>query len=112
MKKEPKLYRVSITSEVFVVANCKQDAEDYALRESDVVNDAMDNALTVASLVTAKSLSGVGENCLPWVDDDLEDGEVDRDRTVKAWAELNDASTAQAKREREFNAKQATIPGT
>ena len=115
MKKEPKLYRVSITSEVFVVANCKQDAEQYALRESDVVNDAMEHADATASVVTVKSLSRDEEVSLPWVDpwvdDDLEDGEVDRDRTVKAWAELNAAATDQAKREREFHAKQLNIPG-
>lgn len=108
---EPKLYRVRIEADVYVVSTSEHDAEQYALRERDVVDDAMEHALTVASLVTVKSLSGVEENCLPWVDDDLEDGEVDRDRTVKAWAELNDAATAQAKREREFNAKQLDIPG-
>lgn len=109
---EPKLYRVRIEADVYVVAASESDARDYALRESDVVNDAMDNADATASVVTAKSLSGEEENCLPWVDDYLEDGEVDLDRTVKAWAELNDAATAQAKREREFNAKQLNIPGT
>jgi len=109
---EPKLYRVRIEADVYVVAASEHDAEEYALLESDVVDDAMENALTVASLVTAKSLSGVEENSLPWVDDDLEDGEVDRDRTVKAWAELNDAAVERARREREFNAKQLTIPGT
>lgn len=109
---EPKLYRVRIEADVYVVAASERDAEDYALRESDVVNDAMEQADATASVVTVKSLSGAEENCLPWVDDDLEDGEVDRDRTVKAWAELNDASTVQAKRERELNAKQLNIPGT
>ena len=109
---EPKLYRVRIEADVYVVAASERDARDYALRESDVVNDAMDNADATASVVTAKSLSRDEEVSLPWVDDDLEDGEVDRDRTVKAWAELNDAATAQAKREREFNAKQLNIPGT
>jgi hypothetical protein len=72
----------------------------------------MKNGLAVATVAGVKGLSEDEKNCLPWVDDDLEDGEVDRDRTVKAWAELNDASTAQAKREREFNAKQLNIPGT
>lgn len=108
---EPKLYRVRIEADVYVVAASERDAEDYALRESDVVMDAMEHADATASVVTVKSLSGAEENCLPWVDDDLE-GDVDRNRTVKAWAELNDAATAQAKREREFNAKQLTIPGT
>ena len=109
---EPKLYRVRIEAEVYVVAASEHDAEDYALRDYDVTLDAMEHAEATASVVTVKSLSRDEEVSLPWVDDDLEDGEVDRDRTVKAWAELNDASTAQAKREREFITKQLNIPGT
>ena len=107
-----KLYRVRITSEVFVVAESREDAEDFVLRDQDVVNDAMDNADATASVVTAKSLSRDEEVSLPWVDDDLEDDEVDRDRTVGAWAELNDEAAARAKREAEFNAKQLKLPGT
>ena len=109
---EPKLYRVRIEADVYVVAASEHDAEDYALRDYDVVNDAMEHADATASVVTAKSLSGAEENCLPWVDDDLDDDEVDRDRTVGAWAELNDEAAARAKCEAGFNAKQLNIPGT
>lgn len=108
---EPKLYRVRIEADVYVVAASEHDAEQYVLRERDVVDDAMDNALTVASLVTVKGLSRDEETSLPWVDDDLEE-DVDRGRTVRDWAAMNDAAVERAKREREFNARQLTIPGT
>jgi hypothetical protein len=108
---EPKLYRVRIEADVYVVAASEHDAEEYALRERDVVDDAMDNALAVASLVTVKGLNRNEEMSLPWVDDDL-DGDVDRDRTVRDWAAMNDAAVERALREREFNARQLTLSGT
>lgn len=106
-----KLYRVHITSDVYIVANSERDAEEYALRDYDVTIDAMDNALAVASVVTTKGLSRDEEVSLPWVHDDLE-GEEYRDRTVKEWAKLNDEAVERARREAEFNAKQLTLPGT
>lgn len=106
-----KLYRVHITSDVYVVANSERDAEEYALRDYDVTIDAMDNALAVASVVTTKGLSRDEEVSLPWVHDDLE-GDEYRDRTVGAWAKLNDEAVERARREAEFNAKQLTLPGT
>jgi hypothetical protein len=106
-----KLYRVHITSDVYVVAESERDAEEYALQEPDVADDAMETAMAVASVVTVKGLSRDEETSLPWVHDDLE-GDEYRDRTVKAWAELNDEATEKAKREAEFNAKQLKLPGT
>jgi len=105
-----KLYRVHITSDVYIVANSERDAEEYAFRDYDVATDAMDNALAVASMVTVKGLSRDEEVSL-WVHDDLE-GEEYRDRTVKEWAKLNDEAVERARREAEFNAKQLTLPGT
>lgn len=107
---EPRLYRVRIEADVYVVSTSEHDAEEYALRERDVVDDAMDNALAVASLVTVKGLSRDEGMSLPWVDDEL-DGDVDL-RTVKEWAAMNDEAVERARREREFNARQLTIPGT
>ena len=107
---EPKLYRVRIEADVYVVAASEHDAEQYVLRERDVVDDAVDNALTVASLVTVKGLSRDEGDCLPWVDDEL-DGDVDL-RTVREWAAMNDEAVERARREAEFNARQLTIPGT
>ena len=106
-----KLYRVHITADVYVVAESEEDAEDYAMRERDVVDDAMENGLAVASVVTVKGLSRDDGAAFPWVHDDLEDDGY-RDRTVRAWAEFNDEAAAQAKREAEFKAKQLIIPGT
>jgi hypothetical protein len=107
-----KLYRVHITADVFVVAESEEDAEDYAMLERDVVDDAMENGMAVATVVTAKGLSRDEGASFPWVHDELDDDDVDRDRTVRAWAELNDGAAAQAKREADFKARQLTIPGT
>jgi hypothetical protein len=107
-----KLYRVRITSEVFVVAESREDAEDFALRDQDVVDDLVENGMAFATVAGTKGLSEDEKKCLPWVHDDLEDDEVDRDLTVGAWAELNDEAAAQAKREAEFKAKQLILPGT
>ena len=112
MKNGPKLYRVRIESEVFVVANSEHDAEVFALRDHDVMMEAKDNSLAVATVATAKYVTKEEGGCPPWVDDDLGDDEVDRGRTVKEWAELNDEMVERARREREFNPKQLTIPGT
>lgn len=106
---EPKLYRVRIEADVYVVANSEQEAEDYAMRDRDVGYDAIGNALAVATVVTVRGLSRDEGSFLPWVCDDLE---VDRELTVKEWAELNDEAVERARREQEFNPKQLTIPGT
>lgn len=107
-----KLYRVHITAEVYVVAESGQDAEDHALRDRDVMGDVMETGVATATVATVKSLNRDEENCLPWIHDGLDDDDVDRDRTVRAWAELNDEAAAQAKREADFKARQLTIPGT
>jgi hypothetical protein len=113
VSKEPKLYRVRIEAEVFVVANSEEEAEDFALSDHDLWrDDVMENADAMASVATTKSVTVEESKCLPWVDDELEDDEVDRSLTVKAWAELNDEMVERARREREFNAKQLNIPGT
>ena len=108
---EPKLYRVRIEADVYVVSTSEHDAEQYVLRDHDAMFDAMDNALAVASVATAKGLRRDEGMSLPWVDDDLE-GDVDRDRTVRDWAAMNDAAVERALREREFNARQLTLSGT
>lgn len=104
------MYRVRIEADVYVVAASEHNAEQYVLRDHDAMFDAMDNALAVASVATAKGLSRDEEDYVPWVDDDL-DGDVERARTVRDWAAMNDEAVERAKREREFNAKQLTIPG-
>lgn len=107
---EPKLYRVRLTADVYIVANSERDAEEYALRDYDVATDAMDNSLAVASVVTARGLSRDEEVSLPWVHDDL--GDEHRDRTVKEWARLNDEAVERARHEAEFNARQLTLSET
>jgi hypothetical protein len=103
-----KLYKVHITADVWVVAKSELDAESHALSDWDVIRDAMDSWRATAIAATAHSLSRRDAECNPWIHDDLDD-EVDHDRTVLEWAELNDEAAAQAKREAEFDARQLPL---
>lgn len=105
-----KLYRVVLTGEFFVVANDKAAAEGFIHTFSIAVNDAMDDAVAVASLVTAKGLTEDERNGQPWVSPDVA-GVGERPTTTLGWAEWTDDALAQEDYDREFNDKQLNLFG-
>ena len=99
----PKLWVVTISADIVVVAHDAQQAEDAAedARRSRDVDDWEQIAAPLTWMP-----GGWNANCIPF--GVRADG--DPDRTIKRWRELIAAEEAEEKRVAEFNARQVPLP--
>ncbi len=105
MTTEPKLYRVTIECEVWVIASSREDAENinHASEWYDILNDDVrHNAGITARVVTSAS-----SNNLPWRAEGCEDAE---DATIAEWASRTREAVEREKHEAKMAKAQTALP--
>lgn len=103
----PKVYRVCVEFETYVLARSAREAEKLATQDRDLLGSLDDVASAHAIEASRSMVDADWLNSLPWVADDVDDDEI-TDMTVGELLSKDELGRKQA----EFDAKQLTLPGT
>ena len=83
----PKLWKVSVTYEVYVLSHDPNEAVDYARLNPECYDDIEHTSTGTAVRVRPGDVSGDDLDTLPWVAVDVKDPKQMRDITVGEWLE-------------------------
>ncbi len=86
-EKLPKVWKVSVTYEVYVLAHDPNEAIDYARLNPDCYEDIQHTSTGTAVRVRPGDVPKDDHGTLPWVAVDVKDPKHMEDITVKTWLE-------------------------
>ena len=105
MTTEPKLYRVTIECEVWVIATSREDAE--SINHASEWHDILSDDVRYNAGITARVVTSASSNNLPWRAEGCEDAE---DATIAVWAVRTREAVAREKHEAKMAAAQVALP--
>jgi hypothetical protein len=105
----PRVYKVFVEFDTYVLAHSPEEAADFARLDTDCREDLDITGTAVA--VKAVSVPSDDAGSYPWIALDVKDPDHHEDCTVGEWLERIAEEEADLRRVAEFNAKQLDLPG-